>query len=308
MAEESAEATTHWYVRRGTTVKGPFPASQIAKYVLLGRVGLGDEVSQDRRSWRRVRDVSRLVPEAMRRGADREELQMLRQGEDERSGRERRHRRPPPAEADLQPRGPDRRGAESEAMVRHRRQKAELLERLREGSEKERRSRRWILPASVVAVAVVVALGFLIGPTSVGDAPDCTLGPAPGVNWNNCSQDLLKARNADLTGARIRNASLREADLLGAGLAGADLAYTDLTKANLSYGNLQGADLKGATLKAADLTYADLTGADLSYADLRGASLGGAETSGAVLAGTVWYDGTTCARDSVGRCRPAAAR
>ncbi|MDZ7754157.1 MAG: pentapeptide repeat-containing protein [Gammaproteobacteria bacterium] len=308
MAESNSNPATLWYVRRGTTVKGPFPASQIAKYVVLGRVHPSDEVSQDQQKWHKVAEFPSLVPPAVKESATSTEQRMLRQREDERSGHDRRHIEESLAEGVEQrrPGRPERRGEEPETVIRHRRQKAALLDTLRSGSEMERRSWRWIAPAAVILVAGLVALGFLLGPATVKDTPDCGAPPAPGVNWNNCTMDGLEARDAELEGARIRNARLRDADLLNANLRAADLAYTDFAKANLSYADLSHADLKGATVTAADLTNADLTGADLSYANLRDARLGGAVITGTLLSGAVWPDGRTCGRDSVGECRVVA--
>lgn len=308
MAEQEPQAATLWYVRRGGAVKGPFPASQISSFVVLGRIRAGDEVSSDQEKWRKVGEIPGLIPKVVREGTDGEELQVIRQREDERTGIDRREEPAAvPADGDQRrPGNPDRRRDEPDAIIRHRRQKALLLDTLREGSEKERRSRRWIMPVTIALTLAVIITGVVIGPTSLDDAPDCAAAPGPAVNWNNCTMDLLKAREADLAGARVRNAKLRDADLLGANLAGADLAYTDLAKANLSYVDLKGADLKGATLQGADLTYADLTGADLSYANLKDARLGGAIITGTLFSEAVWHDGRICARESVGQCAGAA--
>lgn len=309
MAEPDSRPTTLWYLRRGNAVKGPFPASQIAKYVLLGRVHQTDEVSQDQQQWRQVAEVPALVPPAVKESASAEALRTLRQREDERSGHERRDGvEPPPTGTEQRHAGRrERRGAESETVIRHRRQKAELLDTLRAGSEKERRSWRWIVPAAVVLALALVALGVFLGPATVEDTPDCSARAGPGVNWNNCTLDGLEARDANLEGARIRNARLRDADLLNANLQAADLAYTDFANADLGYADLSRADLKGATLTGADLTNADLTGADLSYAILRDARLGDAVITGARLSGAVWPDHRVCGRDSVGECRAPAA-
>lgn len=309
MAEPNTNTGTLWYVRRGDAVKGPFRASQIARYVLLGRVHRSDEVSRDRQRWRQVAEFPNLMPAAVHEGASAEELQMLRQREDERSGHDRRDgaEAPPAGVEQRQPGRPERRDAESDAVIRHRRQKAALLDTLRAGSERERRSWRWIVPAVLVLAVGLVTLGFVLGPATVEDAADCGAAPGPGVNWNNCTMDGLEARDAELEGARIRNARLRDADLLNANLRGADLAYTDFAKASLGYADLSRADLKGATLTGADLTNADLTGADLSYANLRDARLGGAVITGTLLSGAVWPDGRICGRDSVGECRVVTA-
>ena len=68
-----------------------------------------------------------------------------------------------------------------------------------------------------------------------------------------------------------------------------------------------GADLKGANLDSADLTSVDFSNADLSnaildYAVLQGATLQGAKLKGTRMSRTLWNDGRTCRRGSVGRC------
>ena len=68
-----------------------------------------------------------------------------------------------------------------------------------------------------------------------------------------------------------------------------------------------GADLKGANLDSADLTSVNFSNADLSnaildYAVLQGATLQGANLKGTRMSRTLWNDGRTCRRGSVGRC------
>jgi hypothetical protein len=40
-----------WYTRRGGVIRGPFSAENITRYILLGRICLDDELSQDRITW-----------------------------------------------------------------------------------------------------------------------------------------------------------------------------------------------------------------------------------------------------------------
>ena len=68
-----------------------------------------------------------------------------------------------------------------------------------------------------------------------------------------------------------------------------------------------GANLKGANLDSADLTSVNFSNADLSnavldYAVLQGATLQGTNLKGARMSRTLWNDGRTCRRGSVGRC------
>ena len=93
-------------------------------------------------------------------------------------------------------------------------------------------------------------------------------------------------REANLSGANLREACLRVAnlertDLRGADLNGANLRVADLERANLGGTDLRGADLeranlRGANLERTDLRGADLNGANLERADLREACLIGA--------------------------------
>ena len=69
--------SSHWYARRDGTVRGPFTDEYIARYVLLGRIRLWDEISQDRIRWRLVRDFPELYPEELERLASRENYQRL---------------------------------------------------------------------------------------------------------------------------------------------------------------------------------------------------------------------------------------
>ena len=92
-----------------------------------------------------------------------------------------------------------------------------------------------------------------------------------------------EGKQANLSGADLRETNLRETDLRGANLSGADLRGADLREADLRGADLRGADLRGADLREADLREADLSGANLRGADLRGADLSGADLRGADL-------------------------
>jgi len=95
-------------------------------------------------------------------------------------------------------------------------------------------------------------------------------------------------RDADLSGANLRDADLWSADLRDADLRGADLRDANLICANLTRANLRGADLRGANLRGANLCYANLTDADLWRANLYGAYLGGANLTDAILPDISW--------------------
>ena len=51
-----------WYTRREGVVRGPFAPGYISRYILLGRICLDDELSQDRVTWQQARSVATLLP------------------------------------------------------------------------------------------------------------------------------------------------------------------------------------------------------------------------------------------------------
>jgi hypothetical protein len=46
-------------------VRGPFPAAEVTRYILLGRICLDDELSRDRLSWSHARALTGLLPHEM---------------------------------------------------------------------------------------------------------------------------------------------------------------------------------------------------------------------------------------------------
>ncbi len=300
MTERETPPRPLWFLRQEGHVTGPFPSGAVRRLVLLGRIGLEQEVSRDRRQWQPLRELPEVIPPSVRRAleeGDPDQLlpDLLR--EDERTGRDRRHRNGAAQPREEQRRGGERRREEPELLQRHRLAKTALRE--------SKQRRRFPLAATLVLIALfalAIGYGFYLGRPVAEDEPDCTAAPAPGVNWRNCRLDGLRAESADLQGARIGNAMLRGARLSGALFNGVDLRYADLGGADLSYAEFRNARMKGAGLRGADLTNADLTGADLSYANLEGARLGGAVLDQARLDNAIWIDGSVCRAGSVGRC------
>jgi uncharacterized protein YjbI with pentapeptide repeats len=156
---------------------------------------------------------------------------------------------------------------------------------------------------------------------SVGGAAlaDCSAVAQPGVQWRRCVQDAQDLREADLTGATLRDASFNRADLSNANLTGVDgrrtrfisatMQNTVLDRANLVRADFTNAELSGASLKNADLTSAKLFRANLTGADFTGARLNNTDLHHAVLDNAIWIDGVTiCAEGSIGQCHPARQR
>jgi uncharacterized protein YjbI with pentapeptide repeats len=295
-----------WYTRRGELVQGPYPAGQIMRYLILGRVLLTDEVSVDQKVWVPLNRVPEMIPELMKSDTSdialRQRLEAARRWEDER-GRDRRQEEAEAPDAS-QRGGEDRRKSAATGAQRPR---SPRPDRLGEHLAERRRLR---LLSALIAAGVLLFLGLLVvvyrPATKISDTGlECAQQARPGVNWSNCSFDGRGFARADLTGARMTNMRLSRADFSGARLDGADLSYSEMAVARLRDASLNGAELTGASLRGADLAGADLSGANLSYVDLLGADLTGANLRAATLDNAIWTDGRICAPGSVGRCQTA---
>ena len=288
-----------WYVRRAGEVRGPFAAAQVARYIVLGRVRLGDEVSRDGTAWVPLGSRSELLPAGLEELSNEDTLWRLRLREDERSGVDRRAGQVPSPEIAERRSGKERRRPEPEALVRARRKRQDFLRDVRR-SAPSRRGWAWLGVAATLALVTTVAV--LTTKPQPPSGPHCNADPAPGVDWHDCRLEGLDVAGLDLSGALLRNAKAREARMTQTRLPRADLAYADLARANLAAADLSGASLVGTNLSGADLSAADLSGADLRYADLTRARLQGARLEGAALGRAVWVDGRLCAPQSVGSC------
>lgn len=315
-----------WYTRRGNQVRGPFPAPQISRFILLGRIIETDELSADQINWQPVSSVPVLIPEELKADQSdpkaRERLLQARMREDERSAIDRRAQQNggniPTLDRRQRVEG-DRRRQEDEQLVRHREVKTAITEASKPGKS------NYILRT---AMAMTVIAGLVGGawyyqPWEMLESSDCNAPAQPWVNWSNCLMEGVRLAATDLRGARMRNANLSGADLRGSQLGGADIAYTNLVGANLtgtemtqaalvganlrnadlSQAKLDGANLAYAVFQGANLTAADLTGADMSNADLKGAMITLARLNEAKLDNAIWTDGKVCGPGSVGECK-----
>lgn len=293
--------TTLWFMRRGNEVRGPFPAAQITRYILLGRINPADEISLDRKAWQVVATVNEVQPTGLE---DQESQVLALRRADERLADDRRANQTAAQNAEFQNRRRgDRRRDEPLAVVQHRAVKTRLFKAIPSSSETVLRQ---VLFGVVVATLVLIVFA-LYTPAPPDETSHCADAAAAAVVWNNCHKEGAQLENINLRGAHIKNADLSGAHLRAAKLAGADLSYTNLSVADLSYSDLSQALMLGAGLRHADMSYANLRGADLRYADLRGANLGAADLSGARLDNAIWIDGNECAVGSVGACVPMGA-
>ena len=291
---------TEWYVRRGSTIQGPFPAHQIGRYLLLGRVRLSDWISVEGDHWISLSEVSELVPEEMHdleSDAGKARFLEARQRADERSRR-------------------DQRRLEGHDPEQDRRQHSDLqeVEHIRlltqQGAIPTHNNTRLSHPVFVMGgvmilvltVALAVAVWRANNQLIAEGEPDCAAKAQAAVNWSYCVKDGADLSAQNLRGASLRNISARNANLQGAELNSADLSYGKLSGSSLVSAALKSARLVGADLQRVNFTGADLSSADLSYANLIGATLEGADLSEARLVDAVWTNGHECLEGSVGRC------
>ena len=133
-----------WYTRRDKEIRGPFPAGQITRYILLGRIVETDQLSADQISWLPVRELPDLIPPEIKLDLsipeNQEKLRIARMREDERDTGDRREKQ---QQTDVEGknnyvrRGGDRRSSEPSDMLRHREIKTQLLESLREKKKQD---------------------------------------------------------------------------------------------------------------------------------------------------------------------------
>ena len=86
---------SEWYARRDGVVRGPFTVLAVSRYILLGRIRLDDELSEDRVSWQPAGSLAELLPDEVRTlssWADYQQLVMSRLQVDERRHERRKYR------------------------------------------------------------------------------------------------------------------------------------------------------------------------------------------------------------------------
>jgi len=273
---------TEWYLQLHGEGRGPFPAWQISRYLILQRLDRQSLVSRDGENWQPLGELAEPQPERRL------------------------------AIADL----PAEERARLEASEQWVADNPRLFKQAATAGEEEgyrhiqpgemKRPNR--VPAYVAVVVILLAIGaipFLI-PSSPGVAePQCDAIAAPGVNWSNCLLRGSQLEGSDLSGAMLRNVNLSSSNLSQGKLVGADLNYANLSLSELKDALLQNAQLKGANLRNANLRNANLEGADLSYADLTDAMLDGANLTNVRLGYAVWEENINCMPESVGKCIPA---
>ncbi len=300
-----------WYVLIGDEVQGPFAAKLITRYLILGRIELSTEISQDRHAWKPISNYPELIPNALMPNddgvIDQDRLAAARRWENERIKDDRRDIDQPLDQAlgcvERRELGEDRRQAKKSGIFRR---QSDAGDR----AATQRGEHRLVLISMLIVVVLIGGIvGVAVNESWILDSEfrDCNVAPGPGVNWNHCSRKGADLAEANLSDATMISMDLISADLRAAILVRADMSYANLTGASLSAANMGYANLVGADLRDADLTAASLLGANLAYADLRGARITDAEIAGAVFDRAIWLDGRICEDLSRGECRQADA-
>lgn len=81
-----------WYTRRSGVVRGPFSAEEISRHLILGRIRMEDEISQDRDRWQAAEQCGDLLPAELQNlhsWDDYQQLVIARMQVDERKGERR---------------------------------------------------------------------------------------------------------------------------------------------------------------------------------------------------------------------------
>ena len=221
-----------WFVRRGKVVRGPLSSSRVRHLVLEEKLDVDDEVSLDRREWRRLGVVPEVIPLQLR--TDGEGLAIEYAAE--------------------------RRGERTRA-IRAIVVTLIVTGGLTTGVTLVGRQQAHVERDCAVAPAPGV---FLEGCRLTG--AQMTGAALTGARLANTA--LNRAR---LSGADLSRAVLRYADLSGADLSYANLVDADLKGANLRHADLTNTDLSGADLGHADLGGAMLGGTLLQQVNLDGA-------------------------------------
>ncbi|MDH5484566.1 MAG: pentapeptide repeat-containing protein [Gammaproteobacteria bacterium] len=289
-------ASTHnnkgrWYVKKADKILGPFPNRTISSSLILGRITLDTEVSQDQEHWVAVKEYNALVPDVVREAHTPEgakALMLARVREDERAAR---------AKAATEP-GDERRVDEDQIIKLHRQLRDDILKKYH---NKPIINKQTISIALLVFVIIMIT-AVVLQPPSQQIGADCSATAIAGVNWSSCNKQGVKLANMDLTASQFKSTRFEAASFNGSKLDNAELSYANLSQADLQQASLQGAALVGANLRQANLQGANLQGANLSYAELEGANLQSTRLENVRFDHAIWVNGAQCLPGSLGGC------
>ena len=267
-----------WYIRAGGEITGPFASGLISKNILLGRIHPNDELSKNKKQWRKASSVQELMPEVIKHrheGNYKERLRAARRWADERG---------------------------------------ELREKNDEGDEKIYTPRKQVTHLGIkttgilgIIAFVIFLLGFvytifIFTPDELLVKADCTSSGQDSGIFDSCHLQRRNFSQRSLKGSSFKNTLLQNSSFKDSSLQKSQFDFANLSNANLSNANFTEASFKGADLSNSNLNRTIFTKADLSYANLTGAKSVKIKLKGANLANAIWFDGRTCSKNSIGKC------
>jgi len=287
-----------WYIRNNGAVTGPFTIGMIHRFVLVGRLKMDSEVSQDKKTWATIALTPITIPDEMkniRTDTDHERLLQAQLREDER-GKDRRR-------ADLDEfmgrRAPnDRRKIENVNTRVHRDVRSKVNEDY--VPEDKKMFSMLISFALVISLLLTGVYVFRESGQQMESRSDCKSAAAVGVNWSHCHMEGKVLSGYDLERSNLNNVNFAGAVMVATKLGNSDLAYSNLSIASMIGAKLNQSSLKGVNFRGADLREVDFTDADLSYADFTNAKITNANFAGVTLHNTVWINGQEC--NSIKEC------
>ena len=294
------QVSGRWYTRRNGKVSGPFAAGLVSRNILIGRLELSDEVSNDREVWKRITRVPDLIPEVMKGDQDdpfvRERLLAAQRWADERLQTDRRLGEDPSETQKWNRRAGDRRDHELDEVLGHR-----GVMRKRRFINGENTFVGWVL--LLLILGGIGWGGHYAYENRVEEVIiDCQSPAVPNANWQNCILQGSKLNAVDLSNSNLRNVNLSHVEMQSATLANANADFANMTLGKLANSDFNQISMLGTNLHGADLRDANFENANLSFANLTGANLDGANLQGANLHKAIWTDGITCAEGSVTVC------
>lgn len=112
---------SQWYTRRSGVIRGPFGSDEITRYLILGRIRMNDELSEDRLTWVALNDCADLLPGELQNLSswdDYQQLVIARMKVDERRGERRCQQCTKPSGCTRERRThADRRGKDNDRLV-----------------------------------------------------------------------------------------------------------------------------------------------------------------------------------------------
>lgn len=267
-----------WYIRANGKIKGPFASGLISKDILLGRIHPNDELSQDKKIWRKASSVSKVMPDVIKHHRDsnyKERLRAARRWADERG---------------------------------------EVREENDAGDEKIYVPRKNVthlgikttgvlgIIAFVMAILSLVYIMFVFTPEDSLSLIDCSLQGQDNGIFDNCHLQRRNFSQRSLKASSFKNTLLQNSSFKNSSLQNSQFDYANLSNANLSSANFSQASLKAADLSNSILHGTIFTQADMSYVNLTGAKISKVKFSGTKLANAIWFDGRVCSPQSIGKC------